>query len=115
MNNGKFKYPNHPLSRFVMPENLKEYDMFNLQPPDDFDFMNAYESPKMDMQELSRYSGNANGANQTKNVLDKSNTPSFMQTPNVNVSTTLDFKVNVATGADIITQIKAMNPVIGYA
>jgi len=38
-----------------------------------------------------------------------------MQTPNVNVSTTLDFKVNVATGADIITQIKAMNPVVGYA
>ena len=115
MNTGTLKYKDHPLSRFVMPENLKEYDMFNLQPPDDFDFMNAYESPKMDMQELSRYSGNANGANQTKNVLDKSNTPSFMQTPNVNVSTTLDFKVNVATGADIITQIKAMNPVIGYA
>ena len=116
MNKGKFKYPDHPLSHgFVMPENFKDYDMFNLQPPADFDFMNAYESPKMDMQELSRYSGNANGANQTKNVLDKSNIPSFMQTPNVNVSTTLDFKVNVATGADIITQIKAMNPVIGYA
>jgi len=116
MKKGTFNYKDHPLSHgFVMPENLKAYDMFNLQPPADFDFMNAYESPKMDMQELSRYSGNANGANQTKNVLDKSNTPSFMQTPNVNVSTTLDFKVNVATGADIITQIKAMNPVIGYA
>lgn len=116
MHMGKFKFENNPLSHgFVMPENFKDYDMFNLQPPADFDFMNAYESPKMDMQELSRYSGNANGANQTKNVLDKSNTPSFMQTPNVNVSTTLDFKVNVATGADIITQIKAMNPVIGYA
>ena len=116
MKKGTFNYKDHPLSHgFVMPENLKAYDMFNLQPPADFDFMNAYKSPQMDMQELSRYSGNANGANQTKNVLDKSNIPSFMQTPNVNVSTTLDFKVNVATGADIITQIKAMNPVIGYA
>ena len=115
MKKGTFNYKDYPLSRFVMPENFKDYDMFNLQPPADFDFMNAYKSPQMDMQELSRYSGNANGANQTKNVLDKSNIPSFMQTPNVNVSTTLDFKVNVATGADIITQIKAMNPVIGYA
>ena len=116
MKKGTFNYKDHPLSHdFVMPENFKDYDMFNLQPPADFDFMNAYESPQMDMQELSRYSGDANGANQTKNVLDKSNMPSFMQTPNVNVSTTLDFKVNVATGADIITQIKAMNPVIGYA
>jgi len=64
---------------------------------------------------LNRYNLDSNLLSRDPKDNPAAGKTSFMQTPNVNVSTTLDFKVNVATGADIITQIKAMNPVVGYA